>query len=66
MSNVNEHDKITAATNTADTKAASSEADIWQLHALTEALGDLSLTVTDSLSVGRGNDNERLLIVSRL
>ena len=66
MSNVNEHDKITAATNTADTKAASSEAsrseaDIWQLNALTEALGDLSLTVIDSLSVGRGNDNDVVL-----
>lgn len=66
MSNVNEHDTITAATNTADTKtssseAASSEADIWQLNALTEALGDLSLTVIDSLSVGRGNDNDVVL-----
>ncbi|ALF60079.1 FHA domain-containing protein [Psychrobacter urativorans] len=66
MSNVNEHDKITAATNTADTKATSSEAsnleaDIWQLNALTEALGDLSLTVIDSLSVGRGNDNDVVL-----
>lgn len=61
MSNINEHDTITAATNTADTKTSSSEADTWQLNALTEALGDLSLTVTDSLSVGRGNDNDVVL-----
>ena len=33
----------------------------WQLNALTEALGDLTLTVTDSLSVGRGNDNDLVL-----
>ncbi len=33
----------------------------WQLNALTEALGDLTLTVSDSLSVGRGNDNDVVL-----
>ena len=33
----------------------------WQLNALTEALGDLTLTVTDSLSVGRGSDNDLVL-----
>ena len=33
----------------------------WQLNALTEALGDLTLTVTDSLSVGRGSDNDVVL-----
>jgi len=33
----------------------------WQLNALTEALGDLTLTVTDSLSVGRGSDNGLVL-----
>ncbi|MBA2056791.1 FHA domain-containing protein [Psychrobacter cryohalolentis] len=33
----------------------------WQLNALTEALGDLTLTVTESLSVGRGNDNDLVL-----
>ena len=33
----------------------------WQLNALTEVLGDLTLTVTDSLSVGRGNDNDLVL-----
>lgn len=33
----------------------------WQLSALTEALGDLTLTVTDSLSVGRGSDNDVVL-----
>lgn len=34
---------------------------IWQLNALTEALGDLTLTVSDSLSVGRGSDNDVVL-----
>ena len=33
----------------------------WQLNALTEALGDLTLTVSDSLSVGRGSDNDVVL-----
>lgn len=33
----------------------------WQLNALTEALGDLTLTVTDSLSVGRGSNNDLVL-----
>ncbi|WP_350655420.1 FHA domain-containing protein [Psychrobacter sp. S1-30-MNA-CIBAN-0213] len=33
----------------------------WQLNALTEALGDLTLTVNDSLSIGRGNDNDVVL-----
>ncbi|MGO1474819.1 MAG: FHA domain-containing protein [Psychrobacter sp.] len=33
----------------------------WQLNALTEALGDLTLTVDDSLSVGRGSDNDVVL-----
>ena len=33
----------------------------WQLNALTEALGDLTLTVNDSLSVGRGTDNDVVL-----
>ena len=33
----------------------------WQLNALTEVLGDLTLTVTDSLSVGRGSDNDLVL-----
>ena len=33
----------------------------WQLNALTEALGDLRLTVNDSLSVGRGSDNDVVL-----
>ncbi|AAZ18250.1 conserved hypothetical protein [Psychrobacter arcticus 273-4] len=33
----------------------------WQLNALTEALGDLTLTVTDSLSIGRGSDNDLVL-----
>lgn len=33
----------------------------WQLNALTEALGDLTLTVNDSLSIGRGSDNDVVL-----
>ena len=33
----------------------------WQLNALTEALDDLTLTVSDSLSVGRGSDNDVVL-----
>ncbi len=33
----------------------------WQLNALTEALGDLTLTVSDSLTVGRGSDNSVVL-----
>ena len=35
--------------------------DTWQLNALTEALGDLTLTVDDSLSIGRGSDNDVVL-----
>jgi len=45
----NNTDNMTAATNT------------WQLNALTEALGDLTLTVSDSLSVGRGSDSDVVL-----
>ncbi|WLP94990.1 FHA domain-containing protein [Psychrobacter sp. M13] len=33
----------------------------WQLNALTEALGDLKVTVSDSLSIGRGSDNDVVL-----
>ncbi|WP_435979946.1 FHA domain-containing protein [Psychrobacter sp. DM4] len=33
----------------------------WQLNALSEALGDLTLTITDSLSIGRGSDNDVVL-----
>ena len=33
----------------------------WHLNALTEALGALTLTVSDSLSVGRGSDNDVVL-----
>ncbi|MGP9558634.1 FHA domain-containing protein [Psychrobacter sp. AOP7-A1-24] len=33
----------------------------WQLNALTEALGNLTLTVSDSLSIGRGSDNDVVL-----
>lgn len=37
------------------------EMSTWQLKALTEALGDLTLTINDSLSVGRGSDNDVVL-----
>lgn len=37
------------------------EGTTWQLNALSEALGDLTLTVSDSLSVGRGSDNDVVL-----
>ena len=37
------------------------EANTWHLNALSEALGDLTLTVSDSLSVGRGSDNDVVL-----
>ena len=33
----------------------------WQLKALTEALGELTLSVEDSLSIGRGQDNDVVL-----
>ncbi|WP_372844429.1 FHA domain-containing protein [Psychrobacter sp.] len=46
----NDIDNINAATT-----------NTWQLNALTEALGDLTLTVIDSLSVGRGSDNDLVL-----
>ncbi|MBP2279221.1 hypothetical protein H4W00_000034 [Psychrobacter sp. PL19] len=46
---------------TADTEVAAAETNTWQLNALTAALGDLSLTVSDSLSVGRGSDKDVVL-----
>lgn len=55
MSDLTDHAMTTAAKGTTNTK------NNWQLNALTEALGDLSLTVTDSLSVGRGSDNDVVL-----
>lgn len=33
----------------------------WQLEAVSEVLGDLSLTIKDSLTVGRGSDNDLVL-----
>ncbi len=33
----------------------------WQLKALTEALGDLTLTVADTLTIGRGKENDVVL-----
>lgn len=55
MSDLTDHAMTTAAKGTTNIK------NNWQLNALTEALGDLSLTVTDSLSVGRGSDNDVVL-----
>ena len=46
--------------NTGNTPTAAATEN-WQLTALTEALGDLTLTVNDSLSVGRGSDNDVVL-----
>lgn len=43
------------------TSAQSSSDKTWQLTALTAALGDLQLSVNDSLSVGRGSDNDVVL-----
>ena len=44
-----------------DTKTQKTTADTWQLNAITEALGDLTLTIDDSLSIGRGSDNDVVL-----
>ena len=51
---------MTNHTENANTPVATDGA-AWQLNALTEALGDLTLTVSDSLSVGRGSDNDVVL-----
>ncbi|WP_201616435.1 FHA domain-containing protein [Psychrobacter immobilis] len=51
-------------TSNIDNTAATTQAtvsDTWRLNALTAALGDLTLTVSDSLSVGRGSDNDVVL-----
>ena len=52
----NTNDTSTVSNNNSDL-----EKNSWQLNALTEALGDLHLTVKDSLSVGRGSDNDVVL-----
>ncbi len=44
-----------------NTATTDKDVTTWQLNALTEALGDLTLTVSDSLSIGRGNDNDVVL-----
>lgn len=46
---------------TSDDNSSDLGESTWQLNALTEALGDLRLTVNDSLSVGRGSDNDVVL-----
>ena len=48
-------------TNNTDSGNTRASTDIWQLNALTEALGELTLTVDDSLSIGRGSDNDVVL-----
>ena len=48
-------------TDNIDSVSTAAQASTWQLNALTEALGDLTLTVEDSLSVGRGSDNDVVL-----
>ncbi len=51
---------MTNHTENAHTPVTTEDAT-WQLNALTEALGDLTLSVSDSLSVGRGSDNDVVL-----
>src|SRR5690606_24384619 len=53
-------DTMTNHTENAHTPVTTEDAT-WQLNALTEALGDLTLSVSDSLSVGRGSDNDVVL-----
>ncbi|MEO1849463.1 MAG: FHA domain-containing protein [Psychrobacter sp.] len=48
-------------TDNTDSVSTAAQASTWQLNALTEALGDLTLKVEDSLSVGRGGDNDVVL-----
>ncbi len=51
---------MTNHTENAHTPVTTEDAT-WQLNALTEALGDLTLSVSDSLSVGRVSDNDVVL-----
>lgn len=48
-------------TNPIDNGQKTIESDSWELNALTQALGELSVTVSDSLSIGRGSDNDVVL-----
>lgn len=48
-------------TNPTHSGLSTVETDAWELNALTEALGDLTVTVSESLSVGRGSDNDVVL-----
>lgn len=54
--NTTQTDALRTEVTTVDTNAMP-----WTLAALTEALGDLTLTVNDSLSIGRGSDNDVVL-----
>lgn len=51
----------TAAVDSATSTSLETNATTWHLDALTAALGDLTLTVEDSLSIGRGSDNDVVL-----
>lgn len=53
--------KTANASATNPTLSDNLAAKTWQLDALSEALGDLTLPITDSLSVGRGSDNDLVL-----
>lgn len=48
-------------TNPIHDELDTSNTNTWALNALTEALGDLTVTVSESLSVGRGSDNDVVL-----
>ena len=48
-------------TNPIHDELDTSKTNTWALNALTEALGDLTVTVSESLSVGRGSDNDVVL-----
>lgn len=48
-------------TNPTDSGNTAVETETWELKALTEALGDLTVTISESLSIGRGSDNDVVL-----
>lgn len=48
-------------TNPIHDELDTSKTNTWALNALTEELGDLTVTVSESLSVGRGSDNDVVL-----
>lgn len=52
---LNEPNRVTPSSNAASSVVG------WQLTAVSEALGELSLEITDTLTVGRGTDNNMVL-----